>query len=152
MLVCNVNSGELLLEFGRRGKMAGEMWAPSGLTFDGDGNLLVADSKNQRIQVIRCSSFLVLYGSDAWLPLRPLIANMGTNQGTKSAGEQRRRRKLKLQIKRIPTKSQLKGIFHEKSHLCILTSVRIFGLDQMNNFSWEQLFALCTRSSYNVFH
>lgn len=52
VFVCDVNSGDLWLDFGRRGRMAGEMFSPSGITFDGTGNMLVADSKNQRIQAI----------------------------------------------------------------------------------------------------
>lgn len=40
--------------FGRTGSKAGEFLCPSGIAFDGKGNVYVADSNNARIQVFSC--------------------------------------------------------------------------------------------------
>lgn len=48
--------GSPLAQFGRRGAtpyrcLPGEMFEPSGVTIDGARNVLIGDSKNDRIQV-----------------------------------------------------------------------------------------------------
>lgn len=43
--------GKLLLEIGTAGKDPGEFIAPNGITADGDGNIYVMDTGNQRVQI-----------------------------------------------------------------------------------------------------
>ena len=43
-------SGHKMISFGNRGSGPGELVQPRGVTFDGDGNILVADKGNNRIQ------------------------------------------------------------------------------------------------------
>ena len=46
-------AGEFLLTLGRRGTDPGEFWLPSGASIAADGELLVCDTYNRRIQVFR---------------------------------------------------------------------------------------------------
>lgn len=47
--------GELLLKFGSNGEGNGQFNAPTGVAVDANGNIIVADWGNSRIQVSRCS-------------------------------------------------------------------------------------------------
>ena len=42
--------GEKIWSFGRRGSRSGQVWYPREVAADGEGNILVADSENHRIQ------------------------------------------------------------------------------------------------------
>lgn len=44
-------TGNKLGQFGRYGKLPGEMNEPSGISLDQVGNILVGDSRNDRVQV-----------------------------------------------------------------------------------------------------
>ena len=46
-------AGHLAMDFGGAGHAAGEFWLPAGLAADAKGQLIVADSYNQRLQVFR---------------------------------------------------------------------------------------------------
>ena len=43
--------GEFLRQWGEYGSGGGQLWEPSALAVDGDGNIYVTDKRNQRIQV-----------------------------------------------------------------------------------------------------
>ncbi|XP_071944440.1 uncharacterized protein [Antedon mediterranea] len=47
----NVDSGELIGRFGSKGSKEGEMYCPDGLALTKEGNLIVVDSLNHRIQM-----------------------------------------------------------------------------------------------------
>ena len=44
--------GKLKFTFGRGGYGNGEFYEPSGIEVDSSGNMIIADSKNDRIQVL----------------------------------------------------------------------------------------------------
>lgn len=44
-------NGKLLLEVGKPGTNEGELNAPNGITADGDGNIYVVDTANQRVEI-----------------------------------------------------------------------------------------------------
>ena len=46
-------TGRLLLPVGERGHERGEFWLPTGIFIDDDDTIYIADSYNQRIQVLR---------------------------------------------------------------------------------------------------
>lgn len=46
--------GELLLKFGSNGEGNGQFNAPTGVAVDANGNIIVADWGNSRIQVSSC--------------------------------------------------------------------------------------------------
>ncbi|XP_070540925.1 uncharacterized protein [Ptychodera flava] len=53
--------GKLLRKFGQKGMGPGQFNEPSGVTVDSKGNILVADSKNDRIQAFRLSGDFIGY-------------------------------------------------------------------------------------------
>ena len=53
--------GQFLLKFGNLGYQNGEFVEPSGVAADADGHWLVADSRNNRVQV--CKNQLVTFWS-----------------------------------------------------------------------------------------
>lgn len=50
--------GELVLKFGSNGEGNGQFNAPTGVAVDINGNIIVADWGNSRIQVQQCSTGL----------------------------------------------------------------------------------------------
>lgn len=52
IVVFDVKTGERVSAFGKRGEAPGEFSYPSALAFDRDGNLLVVDQINARVQVL----------------------------------------------------------------------------------------------------
>lgn len=51
--------GELVLKFGSNGEGNGQFNAPTGVAVDINGNIIVADWGNSRIQVQQCCAVLV---------------------------------------------------------------------------------------------
>ena len=51
MMYLSTLDGRSIKPFGKLGHSIGEFREPSGVTVDADGNWLVGDSKNNRIQV-----------------------------------------------------------------------------------------------------
>jgi hypothetical protein len=45
--------GAFLLSLGGMGRERGEFWLPTGLFIDADDKIYIADSYNQRVQVLR---------------------------------------------------------------------------------------------------
>lgn len=54
--------GELVLKFGSNGEGNGQFNAPTGVAVDINGNIIVADWGNSRIQVKDCSAYFVSLG------------------------------------------------------------------------------------------
>ena len=52
--------GNPIHTFGSYGRKLGEFNEPSGITSDADGNLLIADSRNNRIQVNFQNNFVCM--------------------------------------------------------------------------------------------
>lgn len=50
--------GEFLLKFGSNGEGNGQFNAPTGVAVDGNGNIIVADWGNSRIQVLKVQTTL----------------------------------------------------------------------------------------------
>ena len=64
-------SGEKVQSFGKRGSGQGEFDHPSGVAVDGEGNILVADRGNHRIQKFTAKGqFLAAVGTDGSGPLQ----------------------------------------------------------------------------------
>jgi tripartite motif-containing protein 71 len=57
------NKGEFLFSFGKCGRGEGEFYEPEGITCDKDGNIIVSDTGNDRIQVFNSQGkFLFSFG------------------------------------------------------------------------------------------
>lgn len=53
------SKGQLLQQFGSRGKADGEIWYPAGVCIDKNGQIYVADHGNNRIQVRKMKALSV---------------------------------------------------------------------------------------------
>ena len=64
-------SGEKMLSFGKQGSGQGQFQHPRGVAVDGEGNILVVDSANNRIQIfIAEGHFTKTVGSNGSGPLQ----------------------------------------------------------------------------------
>ena len=71
MCLCSVPSGEKLRTFGSRGSDQGQLKFPQDVALDGEGNILVADSSNYRIQKFTPKGqFLTAVGAKGKGPLK----------------------------------------------------------------------------------
>lgn len=60
-------AGEKELEWGGKGETNGKFWEPAGLTVDGEGNVLVADNGNGRLQIFGSDGrFLSAFPVPGW--------------------------------------------------------------------------------------
>lgn len=63
--------GEFLLKFGSNGEGNGQFNAPTGVSVDANGNIIVADWGNSRIQV--CGEFIITSACFLVYPSIPYI-------------------------------------------------------------------------------
>jgi len=57
------SSGKLVKSFGGGGRAARKFWIPYGITVDQDGNILVADTENGRIQTFKGNTYELLWAT-----------------------------------------------------------------------------------------
>lgn len=65
--------GEFLFKFGSHGEGNGQFNAPTGVAVDSNGNIIVADWGNSRIQVSRSQGWLGVRFFAVLIPQQPLI-------------------------------------------------------------------------------
>ena len=64
-------NGEKIRSFGSKGSAHGQFWRPRGVTVDGEGNILVVDGWNHRIQKLTADGhFLTAVGTKGNGPLQ----------------------------------------------------------------------------------
>lgn len=59
--------GELVLKFGSNGEGNGQFNAPTGVAVDVNGNIIVADWGNSRIQVVLCNAHRCVMTTSSFL-------------------------------------------------------------------------------------
>ena len=57
------SAGKLIKSFGGQGRSVGKFWIPYGVTVDKDGNILVADTENGRIQAFDGKTYQLLWST-----------------------------------------------------------------------------------------
>ena len=69
--IINTNIGEVINRFGKQGSEQGEFWYPEGVALTQDGHIIVADSFNNRLQVLTIKGgFVAAVGSRGSEPLQ----------------------------------------------------------------------------------
>ncbi|WNF36643.1 6-bladed beta-propeller [Bacillaceae bacterium IKA-2] len=68
--------GELLLEVGENGSEPGQLFAPNAVTADGEGNIYVVDTGNQRVQIFNeAGEFMSMFNGSASEELEATFVN-----------------------------------------------------------------------------
>ncbi|MEF3244990.1 MAG: hypothetical protein K6343_03275, partial [Caldisericaceae bacterium] len=57
------STGKLIKSFGGGGRSLGKFWVPYGIIVDKDGNVLVSDTENGRIQAFKANTFELLWST-----------------------------------------------------------------------------------------